>query len=365
MAFCATQVQAQMQADDGYYLIGSVEDLTAFADRVNSGQQTINGRLIADIDLAGVENFTPIGLFADNGWNLPQRPYKGTFDGQGHVVKNLKVTMDDYYETGLFSRLEGAVLKNLGVINASVTNTRAIRAGVIAGELVTSKVTNCFSAGDITVTTDHPKNNRGGLSGEAYNSDIKHCYSTFELLIGDPLSSAVENCYGGEEANAMAPTGQLCHQLNAGQAATVFFQTLGTDAYPVLDSTHGTVYAIGELDCAGRPVGDIAYSNSGEAGELPPHTFDEEGYCTVCGKQGGEVVPAEDGWYEIRTADDTRSVPHQVQARKTNHHTPLSHPPTPRPRDSTPPGCWTMRTSCQESPAKEEGRKMQKHLRIS
>ena len=318
MAFCATQVQAQMQADDGYYLIGSVEDLTAFADRVNSGQQTINGRLIADIDLAGVENFTPIGLFADNGWNLPQRPYKGTFDGQGHVVKNLKVTMDNYYETGLFSRLEGAVLKNLGVINASVTNTRAIRAGVIAGELVTSKVTNCFSAGDITVTTDHPGNNRGGLSGEASNSDIKHCYSTFELLIGDPLSSAVENCYGGEEANAMAPTGQLCHQLNAGQAATVFFQTLGTDAYPVLDSTHGTVYAIGELDCAGRPVGDIAYSNSGEAGELPPHTFDEEGYCTVCGKQAGEVVPAEDGWYEIRTADELRWISRFVSGGQRN-----------------------------------------------
>ena len=318
MAFCATQVQAQMQADDGYYLISSVQDLKAFADRVNSGQQSINGRLTADIDLAGEENFTPIGLFADVEWNLPQRAYTGTFDGQGHVVKNLKVMMDDYYEAGLFSRLQGAVLKNLGVVNANVTNTKAIRAGVIAGELVNSSVTNCFSAGDITVTTDHPRNNRGGLSGEAYNSDIKNCYTTFEYLVGDPLSSRLTNCYGGEEANAIAATGQLCYQLNAGQPATVYFQTLGTDAYPVFDSSHGTVYAIGNLDCGGRPVGDIAYSNSGEAGELPPHDFDDDGYCTVCGSQSGEMQPAEDGWYEVRTPEELRWFSRQVSRGQHN-----------------------------------------------
>ncbi|MGM9673854.1 MAG: hypothetical protein ACI3X9_00090, partial [Bacteroidaceae bacterium] len=208
--------------------------------------------------------------------------------------------------------------KNLGVVNASVANTKSIRAGVIAGELEVAQVINCFSAGDITVTTDHPRNNRGGLSGEAYNSYIKNCYTTFEYLVGDPLSSILTNCHGGEEANAIAATGQLCYQLNAGQPATIYFQTLGTDAYPVLDSSHGTVYAIGALDCAGRPIGDIAYSNSGEAGELPPHDFDEDGYCTVCGSQAGEMQPAEDGWYEVRTPDELRWFSRQVSGGQRN-----------------------------------------------
>ena len=36
-------------------------------------------------------------------------------------------------------------------------------------------------------------------------------------------------------------SGEICLKLNEGQEQTVWYQTLGIDLYPVLDSTHGIV----------------------------------------------------------------------------------------------------------------------------
>src|SRR5438046_1340063 len=51
--------------------------------------------LTADIDLAGIANFTPIGLEGE------RHPFVGTFDGRGHVIRNLKITSD--WLAGLFA----------------------------------------------------------------------------------------------------------------------------------------------------------------------------------------------------------------------------------------------------------------------
>ncbi len=69
---------------DGVYQIGTADDLKAFAELVNGGEAYANAVLTADIDMSGVENFTPIGLYHDNieevgSFNMQ---FTGTFDGQ-------------------------------------------------------------------------------------------------------------------------------------------------------------------------------------------------------------------------------------------------------------------------------------------
>ena len=51
------------------------------------------------------------------------------------------------------------------------------------------------------------------------------------------------NCYAADEVARMAPTGELCYALNAGETENVaWYQTLASDPYPVLDSTHKVVF---------------------------------------------------------------------------------------------------------------------------
>ena len=67
---------------DGYYELGSADDMLAFAQKVNAGEKELNAVLTNDIDMAG-KTWTPI------------TEYAGTFDGQNHKIKNLTFDSTD------------------------------------------------------------------------------------------------------------------------------------------------------------------------------------------------------------------------------------------------------------------------------
>lgn len=70
-------------------------------------------------------------------------------------------------------------------------------------------------------------------------------------------------------------SGEVAYQLNGNQSAhPMWYQTLGSDPAPVLNSSHGTVYRHTE-------GGEISYSNT--LGSHTDHDFDDSGSCTVCG----------------------------------------------------------------------------------
>ena len=145
-----TNAWALEQDANSVYQIGTAEDLVAFSELVNGGEYASNAVLTADIDLSDISYFPPIGkLYWPQG---PMLSYKGIFDGQGHVIYNLSVDKDDAgAETGLFGRLDGATVQNLGIMNATLKNSSALRAGVLCGCAVGSTITNCFTAGDIVL----------------------------------------------------------------------------------------------------------------------------------------------------------------------------------------------------------------------
>ena len=164
--------------------------------------------------------WTPIGQ------NIPQSgmdiSFKGTFDGQGHVVYGLYCEMGttvagytDRYDSqfGLFACLNGGTVRNVGVeasvidlrkhddaplpyeAAGSATTQKGIsiygnRAGMLIGKLQRGTVEQCFAKGRIIPHEKDPM----------YAADISDSYlggliSSVEGTMGDRTSGSVSNCY--------------------------------------------------------------------------------------------------------------------------------------------------------------------------
>ena len=134
---------------DKPYLIANASQLAYFRDQVDGGN-TFVGKFIKlenDINLFNV-NFDPIGWgYENNDWNVGDvagKPFKGTFDGDGHVIRNLyqngwdleAENGTDYTYTncgfGLFSAACDATIKNLTIYNANIV-AECVEMGVVVG----------------------------------------------------------------------------------------------------------------------------------------------------------------------------------------------------------------------------------------
>ena len=160
----------------GFYEIENSAQLYWFASQVNSGNNAINGKLIADIDLQN-KAWTSIGYYLSDTLLPDTVPYTGTFDGQGHTVSNFAVSGTD--NEGLFGYCSSATILNVGVINAHVTGWRA---GAVAGYALTSTVHNCFAM-DCTII-GKTTNTVAQLSGTVYLAPV-----------ASPQGGIIRDCY--------------------------------------------------------------------------------------------------------------------------------------------------------------------------
>ncbi len=226
--------------DGGTYTIGNMGQLMAFAEIVNSSNQSAVGSLTADIDMENYHRFTPIGLNNDGSW---QRPFRGTFYGNNHVISNLYVKTE--CEGGLFSRLRSGKIYNLGVENAHIESTANLRCGVIAGEHHDNAyMYNCFARGTFEFVTTHAQTN--ALAGEGHGGHFVNCYTTLGTICCDlPNGGTTKNCYSGSDVESKKASGELCYLLNGSSCYDATWrQNIGTDTYPELDPTHGIVNKI-------------------------------------------------------------------------------------------------------------------------
>ena len=137
-------------SEENTYEIYNPTQLAWLAAAVNGGlpesravaPQSFEGKtfkLMNDIDLGG-HDWTPIGTSA--------KPFKGTFDGQGHIIKNLVVSGNNS-NVGLFGVTHDGEVKNFTVQDAKVSGR--LNVGVVAGEPYTTKYTNITVNGHVEV----------------------------------------------------------------------------------------------------------------------------------------------------------------------------------------------------------------------
>ena len=168
-------------SDDTWYdatktelAIEDVADFAAFIETANSGND-FDGKTIKlanDIDLyfkdvtdmadSDPTTFRPIGDTKYNGG----KPFKGTFDGQGHTIKNLYQNGWDlgymlgvYGSYGLFGSLDGATIKNV-VIEGSESYIEGGDVSFIAG----SATGNCVFE-NITINSSVAATYNNGCGG--------------------------------------------------------------------------------------------------------------------------------------------------------------------------------------------------------
>ena len=159
------------------YQIGTADQLKLFRDIVNgAGGQTQNrgayAVLTADIDLNN-EPWTPIGPDRDSA-------YTGTFDGQGHTVKNLSVTVNvQPGRAGLFGCVKDGTIRKLTVAGSVSCTANQGWCGGIAGYAMDETIENCASLCTVSCTGIDAR--VGGIVGLVdYNSRtliIRDCYN--------------------------------------------------------------------------------------------------------------------------------------------------------------------------------------------
>ena len=166
-------------------LAGMANDLTA--DYV----------LDADIDLAGI-TWTPIGTYKPSGESEEEQEipasdaaFTGTFDGQGHTIRNLTITGEDGIAVGLFGCIANTEVCNFTLENASTEGTIMVADAVGYSftstvhdvHLVNGKVT--AYAGEMSAEGMY-----GGIVGAGMASRIVDCSADAEITIPDGTANA-------------------------------------------------------------------------------------------------------------------------------------------------------------------------------
>ena len=144
-------------------------------------------------------NYTAIGGYYNGG----DKYFCGTFDGQGHTVRGIRIykagTTNADDNVGLFGITFGATIKNVILADARITGKQCV--GGIAGYISPNNgqggiVENCRVGSDVTI---HAAKNyafhHGGVVGDCNGGTISGCVSAATLTMANGLTDI--NTYGG------------------------------------------------------------------------------------------------------------------------------------------------------------------------
>lgn len=204
--------------------IDNLSDLEAFRNAVNNG---INGKyqgksaydgfkgitikITADINMGGISSWSPIGTY--------EHPFKGTLDGQCHLLSNLTVERDYAHNSGLFGVLNSAKIKNIKVTGN--VHSRTLYVGGICGRTKgavgdSTVFTNCHFYGTVSNESYYI----GGIIGYAgpycvvENCSAGGSVTTISYNCGGIIGNSggalrVENCINIAEVKGLTQVGGI------------------------------------------------------------------------------------------------------------------------------------------------------------
>ena len=251
---------------DGYYDIGTADELYAFAAHVNLGNGSVSGELTADItvnedvsnsEASALRQWTPIGK--------SDATFSGSFDGNGKSIEGLYVEATSS-ESGFFGKIRGATVKNFEISGKIVVSSNGISSigtiGAVCGAIDDynvgeSTVFGIISHINIEITEKINVTNLkyvGGITGFTnQNPTIEECVwdgainlsSTITEDVGgvighiDAGSATLKNCasYGTIIYIGVAPIikGDIVGASKAGESKIIGCVTYGLTAFGSLN----------------------------------------------------------------------------------------------------------------------------------
>ena len=267
------------------YEIGSVANWKEFCNIVSGGQNAVDAKMIADVNLGG--DIVMVGA--------GEHKYSGTFDGREHTltlnwnssssrqlapflyvngatIKNLRVKGDinsnTYGLSGLIYSAYGATTISGCVSNVNLTSSYGNSAGCDASGMVrivnsgaNVTITDCIVKGKFHATTDNGKKGMGGfVYYQGGTCTLTNCLyaGTNNATTGSNTfadNATVTNCYYLNACGTAQGTQITKEQLNGGAVAyllqnkrddQVWGQELGKDDEPRLtDIVTKYIYKVG------------------------------------------------------------------------------------------------------------------------
>ena len=199
--------------DSGKLLAALAQSVNDSNDSKDYGDYTI--KLTKNLDLNGIE-WTPIGTKGTS------NVFKGTFDGNGATISNLKISGGSY--VALFGETSDATIKDL-TVTGEVSGEDV--AGIVAKATDTT-ITNCVNKVNVTATAGKAAGISASFGGTITKCENRGTVATAAAqpaggLVAWCNAAVIENCHnygavtaGDHGALDSAQAGGLCGNLAAG-----------------------------------------------------------------------------------------------------------------------------------------------------
>lgn len=267
--------------------------------------------LTANITLTG--SWTPIANF------------KGTLDGNGHIINGLTYNNAATPSVALFASTSGATIKKLGIEKANLVGQQNVAAlvGIMSGGTIEqcyvsnsyiqgtdhvaslvgqtvsgATIKNCYASASIFATS----NNTGGLVGSAKESTLSRCY--FSGMIRSAGGSQSAAGLVGYSETGFTPVVEYCVNLapyiitSGGSSLRIIPNVTRpstlTKNYSLSSSLIGTSYLLSAL--AVVPTNSPYYGLSGHHGANLPSDSDAKSSTFYSGTLGWDFTATNGIW---------------------------------------------------------------------
>lgn len=169
-----------------------------------------------DIDAdQGEFEYVPIGRVVSAATVIEARPFVGTLDGNGHIIRNLTIDLENSDDVGLIARNLGTV-QNLRIQDATVTGSSQV--GIVAGQNITGpnnaigRIDNVHVTGSVnagfTANDDRADSRQvGGLVG--LNEGVITRSSSGASVSGEISVGGLVGENNGSISNSYSSNGQV------------------------------------------------------------------------------------------------------------------------------------------------------------
>lgn len=355
---CTAPYQEPATDGDGYMLLANAGNVEWFSNLVatSNGSHVAKVKLTADIDFENVVNLhSPIGPTTGS-------KFKGEFDGQGHRIMNMIINRPDAADgQGFFGWLQGNSPVNIHdlIIDSSCSITANNKVGALAGasqnegskitiENVVTGATVTGSGQDVaaivggesgnkatyyvhnvvntgTITSTHQYPYAGALFCYQERGTVENFLNLGTIVGHDggnigrfsgtwinvvDLSNTENKTQAVVEGLTTADiaSGKLAYYINNVANETVFYQIIGTDAYPMpFEKAGAVVYRNGEERCDGADNENTVYSNTEGTIVTGSHDYNATtGLCDLCKMPNPDFKSLVDGAYELANVIDVK-----------------------------------------------------------